>query len=129
MTPGTDGETTSAILLVLGSIRCEGAYHLSIDQNLQVLTIPLALSCIERDLIATCRKADRLANQARLLQEGHLRALRSIGITTSESTAVGSDACPIIEGPSTPGGTVLIIAVAQRGRLEASLGQPRISCW
>lgn len=94
MAPSTDGEATSAIRFVLEAARGKGAYHLPINQHLEILYALIGsftLSRIERDLIAACRKADRLAHQARSLQEGDLCPLWGIGIFASESTAVSGD--------------------------------------
>ena len=130
MAPSSDGEASSAILLVFEAARCEGSYYLSIHQYLEILDtriILLALSRIERDLIATCRKVDCLAHQACILQEGYLCTLRSVGIATGENTAISSNTCPMTEGPAGAGRTVLIIAITQRRPLEARIGHPRLS--
>jgi len=65
MAPGTDCEATGAIRFVLEAARGKGAYDMPINQHLEVLYALIdsfTLSRIERDLIAACRKADRLAH-------------------------------------------------------------------
>jgi len=95
MASSTDSEATSAIRFVLEAAGGKGAYHLPINQHLEILYALIdsfTLSCIERDMIAACRKNDCLAHQTCSLQEGDLRALRGIGIVASESTAVSGNA-------------------------------------
>jgi len=132
MVARTDSEATSAILFVLETIRCESAYHLPINPHAEILDALIdsfTLSRRERDLVAACCKVDCLADQACFLQKGDLCPLRSIGIVTGESTAISGNASPIAEGPTAPGGTVLISSVAQPRRFEASIGDRRIPCW
>ena len=60
MPPCGGSEVTSAIQFILDATRCESAYHLSVDQNLEVQAALFALSRIEGDMIVSCSKFDCL---------------------------------------------------------------------